>query len=586
MTIHLVQEEIERFLSDDQPGVLVIAGKWGVGKTFAWDRYLRAAKAQGKISFDHYAYVSLFGLGNLEDLRSAIFQNTVRREDIGKVAGLETLEGVVDSAPLLWRKSGKLARLIPGVDKYTAAFEKIGFFWVKGEIVCIDDLERKSASLDIRDVLGLISQLKEQRGCKVVLLLNDERFQEQDEAEFSDQLEKIADVTLRFEPTPEEAAAIGVDDDIPFKEQLRSNCQALGIVNIRTIKKVERMASRLQDELADFDPRVFQQALHTLTLLMYAKLQPAEAPSLEFIQRMNDFDAAFNELAAEHGQPPAHADWQALLSSYGFNSMDELDGVIFSAVRLGHLDPEALRKEAAALEKRLKASDEDQSFQQAWDLYHTSFDDNADEVMAALAAAVQKTPNAISPTNLSGTITLLKDLGWSGNVQELIDGYVAARADEPKDFWDLPRSTFGGEVRDGDVREAFASKLATFNEGRDPVALLQELARARGWNPDDVTFLATLTSNQFYDIFKALHGDDLRRAIAGALMFRDIGNADEAMKTVTANAVAALQKIGQESDINRRRVIQRGVAVPAEAPTDEAAPDANQAGEMGAEPVK
>jgi|JI8StandDraft_2_1071088.scaffolds.fasta_scaffold109761_1 hypothetical protein len=273
MTIHIVQAEIGRFLSDEQSGVLVVSGKWGVGKTFAWDRFLRAAKAQREISFEHYAYVSLFGLGNLEDLRSAIFQNTVKRDDIGKVAGLETLEGVVDSAPLLWRKSGKLARLIPGVDKYTAAFEKIGFFWVKHQIVCIDDLERKSASLDMRDVLGLVSQLKEQRGCKVVLLLNDERFQGEDEAEFREQLEKVADITLRFEPTPEEAAAIGVDGDVPFREKLRQNCAALGIVNIRTIKKIERMAKRLHAELVDCDPRVFEQALHTLTLLEFAKLQ-------------------------------------------------------------------------------------------------------------------------------------------------------------------------------------------------------------------------------------------------------------------------------------------------------------------------
>jgi hypothetical protein len=342
MSIHLVQDEIERFLSDDQAGVLVIAGKWGVGKTFAWNRFLREAKVQGKISFQHYAYVSLFGLGNLEDLRSAIFQNTVKRSDIGKVAGLETLEEVVEAAPLLWRKSGRLARLIPGVDKYTAAFEKIGFLWVKIQIVCIDDLERKSASLDMRDVLGLISQLKEQRGCKVVLLLNDERFGQDDQAEFRDQLEKVADITLRFEPTSQEAAAIGIDADTSFRDQLRTNCEALGIVNIRTIKKIERMAQRLHIELSDYDPRVFHQALHTLTLLNFAKLQPAEAPSLDFIRGTDDFSVAFEEALAEQAQPPEHAQWQALLSSYGFTQMDELDRVIFKNVREGHLDPELL----------------------------------------------------------------------------------------------------------------------------------------------------------------------------------------------------------------------------------------------------
>lgn len=563
MSIHLVQEEISRFLSDDQPGVLVIAGKWGVGKTFAWNRYLRAAKDHGKISFDHYSYVSLFGLRNLDDLRSAIFQNTIKRGDIGKVAGLDTLEGVVDAAPTLWRKSGLLARLIPGVDKYTAAFDKIGFFWVKRQIICIDDLERKSASLDMRDVLGLISQLREQRECKVVLLLNDERFHEADEAEFRDQLEKVADLTLRFEPTPAEAAEIGVDGDLPFHEQLRQNCTALGIVNIRTIKKIERRAKRLYSELVTFDPRVFQQALHTLALLEFAKLQPSEAPSLDYIRSLNDFSTAFEELLAEQEEiPPEHAEWQSLLNSYNFTQIDELDGVILKSVCEGHIDPELLRKEAEALQKRLEASDADQSFQDAWELYHGSFDDNAPHVADALADAVRKTPNAISPTNLSGTIGLLKDIGWGGDIQEVIAGYVAARGDEPKGFWDLPNSTFGAEVRDPDVRAAFSNKLATFDEDREPVAILTEIGRRQGWSRDDLTFLATLSADDFYALFKGLRGTELRRAIAGALSFRNIGNADEMMTAVTANAVAALQRIGQESQINRRRVNQKGVDVP------------------------
>ena len=562
MSIKVVQPEIERFLADTQAGVLVIAGKWGVGKTYAWNRYLKLTAEKGRFSADRYAYVSLFGLGNLEELKAAIFQNTIRRSDIGRSADLETLDEMVRAAPGLWRKAGTLGRLFPGADKYLSTFEKVGFFWVKNQVICIDDLERRSKSLDVRDVLGLISHLKEQRGCKVVLLLNDERMQGEDGEEFEANLEKVADVTLRFEPTPAEAAAIGVDSSTTFGDKLRSNCEALGIVNIRTIKKIERLASRLLEELEGFDERVFHQALHTLTLLCFAKLQPGDAPTLDFIEGMNHFDAAFAELAGGEGPPPQHAQWQALLSSYEFSMMDELDTAVLGAVRQGHFDPDALREQAAGLQKRLKAADQDQSYQQAWDSYHGSFDDNADEVANALAEAVQKTPSAISPMNLSSTIGLLKELGRIDEIPELIAGYVLSRVDEKKDFWDLSRSAFGGEVRDPDVREAFAAKLATFNEGRDAAQVLMEIGHKRGWNPDEVTFLATLLPDDFFGIFKRLRGAELRRAIAGALMFRDIGNADEAMAIVTGNAVSALQRIGQESQINRRRVEQRGVAVP------------------------
>ena len=344
MSSKVVQPEIERFLADTQASVLVIAGKWGVGKTYAWNSYLKIAAGKNQFSADRYSYVSLFGLGNLDELKAAIFQNTIRKSDIGKSADLETLDEMVRSAPNLWRKAGVVGRLFPGADKYLSTFEKVGFFWLKNQVVCIDDLERRSKSLDVRDVLGLISHLKEQRGCKIVLLLNDEKIHEWED--FEANLEKVADVNLRFEPTAAEAALIGVDINESFAAKLSANCQALGIVNIRTIKKIERLGLRLLEELKEFDERVFHQGLHTLTLLCFSKLQPGDAPTLDFIESMNEFKAAFAEFAGGEGRPAEQAKWQALLSSYGFTMMDELDLVILRAIRQGHFDPDALREQA------------------------------------------------------------------------------------------------------------------------------------------------------------------------------------------------------------------------------------------------
>ena len=562
MTMQLVQEEIGTFLSSQQPGVLVLAGKWGVGKTFAWNQFLSEANSHGKISLEHYSYVSLFGLGNLPDLRTAIFQNSLKRSDIGKMAGLETLEKVIESAPLLWRKSGLLASIIPGGEKYSAAFEKIGFFWVKNQIVTIDDLERKSDSLDIRDVLGLVSQLKEQRGCKVVLLLNDERFREADDKEFQEQLEKVADVILRFDPTPQEAARIGIDDKNPFCDQFRRNCELLGIVNIRTIKKIEAVGLRLHTELIKFDPRVFTQALHTLTLLKFAKLQPSEAPALSYVERLSDFSRAFEEILADDTQEPAeHANWKALLTSYDFSQMDEFDGVIYQAVRDGHINPGELQREAQSLEKRFIAADADQSFNQAWDLYHDSFDDNAVAVADALADSIKTTPNAISPMNLSRTIVLLRDLQWAGNIDDLVAGYVTAHDDEHQEFWDLSHSTFGSEVSDPSVRQALQTRLEKYSGRRDPVVVLETLARERSWGSDDVAFLATQSADDFYAIFKELRSTQLSRVIVGALLFQNIANPDVQTAELTKNALAALRRIGLESPINRRRVMRFGIDV-------------------------
>ena len=80
---NLVHKEIRRFLSSTEPEVLCIRGTWGVGKTFAWRTLLEHAHRNDAIALKSYAYVSLFGIDSLEQLRYAIFENSVRVEEIG-----------------------------------------------------------------------------------------------------------------------------------------------------------------------------------------------------------------------------------------------------------------------------------------------------------------------------------------------------------------------------------------------------------------------------------------------------------------------------------------------------------------------
>ncbi|MEY9750146.1 hypothetical protein ABIF65_009520 [Bradyrhizobium japonicum] len=82
----------------------------------------------------------------------------------------------------------------------------------------------------------------------------------------------------------------------------------------------------------------------------------------------------------------------------------------------------------------------------------------------------------------------------------------------------------------------------------------------KGWNPEDGDFLSSLSAEDFYKVFKSRSGIDLRRAIYGALMFRDIGNANGKMKAVTKTAEDALRRIGNESPINARRLSKYGIS--------------------------
>jgi hypothetical protein len=111
---NLVRREILRFLGREEPEVLCIRGAWGVGKTYSWKRYLKEAHEQHRIALSRYAYVSLFGINSLDELRYSIFENTVLRDSLTDDATLETFKSVLESAEGWSRKSAWLINLIPG----------------------------------------------------------------------------------------------------------------------------------------------------------------------------------------------------------------------------------------------------------------------------------------------------------------------------------------------------------------------------------------------------------------------------------------------------------------------------------------
>jgi hypothetical protein len=236
MSTELVEKEIARFLASSEPEVLCLRGKWGIGKTYSWNVFLRQAQQEKRVSLKTYAYVSLFGLGSLDQLKYAIFENSVKADLIGVKPSLETLQSNTASVTnRLGRKAWSILQLLPKVKDFASAVQSLSFLSVRETIICIDDLERKRTLLSTKDVLGLISHLKEERNCKIALILNAEELERADKEEFDKYNEKVIDVSLEFEPSPQDSVRIAVTGGTESHELTSRNCVALGISNIRII---------------------------------------------------------------------------------------------------------------------------------------------------------------------------------------------------------------------------------------------------------------------------------------------------------------------------------------------------------------
>ena len=555
MTLSLVRKELNRFLAEADAEVLALRGKWGVGKTFSWNRILEEANRGGPICRQRYAYLSLFGMSSLAELKFSLFEQSIDRQLIGKQPTLATFQD--NAAQLsfsLGRKAWRLAISTPYMKSVSPALEAVSFFSVRDTLICLDDLERRSESLSARDVLGLVSLLKEQRNCKIVLLLNDG---EDGLEDFEKYREKVVDVELLFDPTAEECAEIAFDSAEPLYQSIGELSQKLDITNIRTLKKIERLVRLVKHKLNNLEPEVVRQIVHSLVLYGWCHYRAGDPsiPPLDYVQKIG---YALFGLGEKENISDDKKAWHSRLQNYGYQVTDELDEILARAVKTGYIVDADFDKAAEEKNLQIVAAKATGSFTDAWRTYHDSFDNNQDNVISALHESFKVNAKYITPLNLNGTVQLFRELGEDEKAEELIESFIKARASEPEIF-NLSGYPLAGEITDKKVRDAFEKAYEGASIRESPKQVLMRLSDSNGWSNQDEIVLAETTVDEYYELFKTESGDHLTEMVNTCLRFGRFSNANERQKQIAENAVKALTRIGKESAINALRVRKFGI---------------------------
>lgn len=558
MSIEIVKSQIQEFLSNDKPEVLAIKGAWGVGKTYSWNKFLLNAKNSNAIALERYSYVSLFGINSLDAFKYTIFEHVIKREMIGTEANIETFKSnttglleVLGRKSLGWFKGSSLLR------SFTPAIESISFLSLNNSLICIDDLERRGSSLSMKDVLGLVSQLKEQKKCKIVFLLNDK---EEGLEDYKKYREKVIDIELRFEPTAFESAEIAFNIDTESGEKLSDLTQKLDIKNIRVLKKIERLVNIVLPLATDYEPEIKQQVRHSLTLFSWCYYCANDgAPPLEFVTNLGYDVWGLGEEKEEDGEKKL---WKNLVSSYEYQHTDELDLVLADAVKTGYIEEEKFKNEASMKNERIKVSKSEGSFSETWRLYHDSFDNNEDELITKLYESFKKNVRNITPTNLNGTVRLFRELGEEGKASEIIDFYIQQRKAE-KELFNMRENNFFGDIRDEEVISKFNGEYQASVTVESAADVLKRITGKNGWNQEDEVVLANTSIDDYYRLFKSEKGDHLSRYIHTCLKFGQFSNASEQQKEIANRVTEALRKIASESELNKRRVKKFGIEIDA-----------------------
>jgi hypothetical protein len=553
MSATLIEKEIERFLASPEPEVLCLRGKWGVGKTHSWEAILRKARDRGAIALNSYAYVSLFGRDSLAQLKYAIFENGMSLADIGAEPTVETFKS---NAAALFKRIGKQSfsflQNLPQPADYASELQALSFLSVRDRLICVDDLERMGQHLLMKDVLGLISDLRDQKGCKVVIILNDDALEGTAKAEFELYNEKVIDRSLEIAPDATDSVRVAVIGDDPALQHLRATLIALGIANIRIIKKIERLVLHVAPLLKEFDVSLLRQAVRSLTLLGWS-VYSKDAPTLEYL-REHRARHVFG-LGEETEVSEQVKEWNALLDGIGFTTLDEFDLILLNGIERGYFDEPQIAALAAKRAETIKASQAGDSFDAAWRLYADSFDDNEIELARQIGIAVRKNVAFVSPLNLNAAVRLLKDLDRPLEASEMLNQYITQRKDG-RAFFDLSIYPFAGDITDPDVKAAFEKRYLEFSDDRSAGDVLLSIARTKTCAHADIAVLSKLTADDFQALFKGQKGADRARLIHAAIQLDRLTGAGGEAKAVAAMAKAALKKIAGENPLNRRRVLQ------------------------------
>ncbi|CAO4140756.1 hypothetical protein LPLAFNJD_LOCUS771 [Methylorubrum aminovorans] len=526
----------------------------GSRKNLCLAQFLKEAQLQKSIGLKQYSYISLFGRNSLADLRNAVVENSISTDDLDAKPSLTSLEQAANVFRQSLTRAGFLTQYLPKSDKYADGIQRIMFLLTRNKIVCLDDLERAGSGLNIKDVLGLASQLKDEKGCKVVILLNDEKLEAKQKIDFDDQLEKVADTIFNFEPSPQEALMIALTTDGEVKELIVEDCKKLKINNIRVLKKIELYCNKLSYILNGLDQRVLQQAIHTATLASFSKFQPKDAPGIEYIMKFDPYASLWeaNE-PSKPSEPDPHSD---LLLEYDFGNADEFDKAIIAGIINGFFDEQAVRNLGEAVNQNLALNDQSNAYKAAWKIYHGSYEDNANEIIESLAQSIRSNISVVDISNLDAVVQTLRELGADEKATEIIKFYIDNKKGDST-IWDTEDYSYRGGIKDSEVLSACNEKLRLHEPDLTPKDVLIKVGISKGLTAKDDALLAKASTNDIKHVLKSVRGETRSNVISAVRLYLSISNPSADLLKIQKNLDSVLREIASENALNRRRI--RGV---------------------------
>lgn len=214
---------------------IMIDGAWGIGKSYEIQKALKKDSES--------CILSLFGINNCRELfYSLVFKLNFKNKTFEKAYKGTT--AIVKA--ILGRVGVK--------DAFAGAPKEATFLLLKRRavekyIIIFDDLERVGRDFNFEEFFGIIEELKQLDGIKIILIANTDKFNEVNKEVYDKYHEKVIDKIYKIEELSSNIdwENIGVEDSF-FTEEYIEN---FNITNLRTIQKAEQFFKDVKQKIGE-----------------------------------------------------------------------------------------------------------------------------------------------------------------------------------------------------------------------------------------------------------------------------------------------------------------------------------------------
>ena len=396
MKLDKIEENLyDLLIKENKEVVISISGEWGVGKTHFWNNFIKKYENK-ELKDKQIAYVSLFGINSLNDIKTSILLQVSPTKK--KISWFD--EKIITPVKNV-KSSLKLDDLSMsfGFDALGSIFTLLTKGDFKNVIVCFDDFERISSSVNLKDVLGLISELKEQKSCKVVMILNEKELEKLTDIEkkpyseiFSLYKEKIIDYDFVFEPTLKENIKIAIEKrGLKFEQKIiLKNLQKLKIKNIRILEQIFRKLKHFEFILnKSYHENVIDEFLDT-TLSVLGFIVKDGKKVENYLKEKSEYD-----VSKMSDEDYINVDFTEFKKSIFISNDEFIESIILDFLDKDRLNKDLLFQILDEKNTHLNRYEIKQSIQNNWHKLHIDFTYNKDNFAIQTQKMINENQNDI-----------------------------------------------------------------------------------------------------------------------------------------------------------------------------------------------